>query len=1113
LETDTKSMSIKDDVGLERYKNGFIVDSFKGSDLGDVASLDYRCSIDMTNQELRPFYTMDNVNLVEKYQNNSDRIAHGYQLTGHIITLPYVNQEFIKQPYASRTENVNPFAVFTFLGQMSLNPPGDDWFETDRRPDVITNVEGNFSATQSALEKAGALGTVWNAWQTTWTGATRTIDRLKVTRGFDGTDYGLGGGRWSDRHTFTAAELAAIGGNAVNYGQDGVGARVLTYQTTATTIGQARTGITTTIVPKTDYQVVDDKVLQTAVIPYIRSRDLVFVCRGLKPNAQLNVFFDDTNIANYCYPASKVVCVNNGSVAFDTTSNVGAASGDIGRQLNGAPETGYNTGDVVYVSSRNGTAYNSQITSPARGVAVLTEKSVETGAEAVYLVNVAGTFQAGDTIKGSVSGATYIIPAGTANITAQAKGSTLSTNFNGNLAGVFAIPNTDAARFRTGTREFRLTDSATADGRDYTTQGRGSYTAKGILETKQRSINAVRNAEVVTVPASEERTQEIFSPERLVRDTGWYDPLAQTIMIQSSGGAFLTGVDIYFYTKDASIPVNLQIRETVNGYPGPGILPFSKVSLTPDKINTSPDASVPTRFTFESPVFVNDQVEHCIVLLSDSNNYRVWISQLGEKNINSDRFISEQPYTGVLFKSQNASTWTANQEQDLKFTVYRAKFNTAAQGLATFTNDIIGPATLDRSPFKTTLGTNKVRVFQRNHGMPAGSSVIISNVGAATYNGIVTTSSTGLNGTFTISNVEVDSYVITVYTNATATGFVGGDNVVATANIPYDAIQLATTNQVFSDTALDFGVITTDTSYNKDLDTSPIIPNETLYFTSSGLVASPINQTNSLLGEGNKSLEVVAHLSSTNDALSPIIDTTRLSMTTIKNRIDNLTVTTKNVVQLDDIKIADAVSGITFDSGNPTKIYMPSAVRGNAKGVAIGKYVSVSGTTSNNTSTPVRVVSIATDGSYIETTGTFTTESPSTATVTLKDSYIAEDAPIGGSAVSKYLTRVVNLEKPSTFLKIMFAANVPPTLDSDVEVWYKLIPTGTNGDISLYPFVRATNAVKGIRKTSNTSEFVDVEYDQLNLPAFDAVVVKLVFKGANTAQVPRVKDLRIIACA
>lgn len=1113
LENDTKSLAIKDDVGLERFKNGFIVDNFKGQDLGDVASTDYRCAIDMTAQELRPFYNMDNVNLVEYNQLDVDRTADGYQLTGDIITLPYTHQVLINQPFASRTENVNPFAVFTFLGQMTLNPTTDDWFETDRRPDIINNVEGNFSAVQTQLQNQGALGTVWGAWETTWTGATRNIDRLVVSRGFDSRDFGLGAGRWMDRRTFTAAELQAIGGDATSFGNGAAGARVLTFQTTATTTGQARQGITTSVVPKVDYEVVGDKVLQTAMVPYIRPRELLFVCRGLKPNTKLNPYFDDVSIAAFCTPSTRIPCVKNGSLEFDTETNAGAAASDIGRQLNGKPEVGYNKGDVVYVKQRGSTTYNSQITSPARGIAVLTEKASDTGAEAVYLLNITGTFQGGDIIQGSLSGATYII-SGSGAITTATKGSNLVTNFNGNMAGVFSIPNTDAARFRTGVREFKLSDSASAEGRDFTTQGRGQYRAQGILETKQRTINAVRNAEVVTRPVSESRVQEIFSPERIVRDTGWYDPLAQTIMISSKGGAFLSKVEIFFSTKDANIPVTLQIRESVNGYPGPGILPFSKVTLNPDKIETSNDASVPTTFTFESPVYVNDETEYCIVLLSDSNNYRVWISQLGEKNIGTDRFISEQPYAGVLFKSQNASTWTANQEQDLKFKVYRAKFNTNSEAVVTFNNDILPPTVLDKNPFKTTSGTTKVRVTHRNHGMQNGATVIISNVADGTYNGIATTSSTGLNGEFTVSNVEHDSYVITLSSAANATGFIGGDNIVVTEDVGMDAVQLTTTAQTFSDTSLSYGIITTNTQYIIDeANEQSIIPNETLYFNSPQLVASAINEETSVGLDGEKSLRVIARMSTTNDAVSPIIDTSRLSATCIKNRIDNFTFTTKNVVGLDDIIIADSVAGISFDSGDATKIFIPSAIRSAARGVAIGKYVSVSGTDDNNTSIPVRVVSVAADGSYIETDGAFTTESPSTATITVKDNFIAEDAPIGGTATSKYLTRLINLENPSTFLKIMFAANVPPTTDSDVEVWYKCIPTGTNGDISQYPFVQATNPVKPIRKTSNVGEFVDVEYDLQDLNAFDGVVVKLVFKGANTAQVPRVKDLRVIACA
>ena len=58
---------------------------------------------------------------------------------------------------------------------------------------------------------------------------------------------------------------------------------------------------------------------------------------------------------------------------------------------------------------------------------------------------------------------------------------------------------------------------------------------------------------------------------------------------------------------------------------------------------------------------------------------------MGEDDVTSDRTISEQPYAGVLFKSQNASTWTADQYEDLKFTIYRANF-TSTTGTVSLDN-------------------------------------------------------------------------------------------------------------------------------------------------------------------------------------------------------------------------------------------------------------------------------------------------------------------------------------------------------------------------------------------------------------------------------------------
>tara|TARA_B100000073_G_scaffold238671_1_gene199793 strand:- start:549 stop:2738 length:2190 start_codon:yes stop_codon:yes gene_type:complete len=122
-----------------------------------------------------------------------------------------------------------------------------------------------------------------------------------------------------------------------------------------------------------------------------------------------------------------------------------------------------------------------------------------------------------------------------------------------------------------------------------------------------------------------------------------------------------------------------------NGYPTKTILPFSDVTINPDQVEISESAAIPTRFTFRAPVYIKPSIEYCFVLLSDSNEYKVWISRMGDVDVTGTRTISEQPYAGVLFKSQNASTWTADQYEDLKFTVYRANFN-QNQGTVTLNN-------------------------------------------------------------------------------------------------------------------------------------------------------------------------------------------------------------------------------------------------------------------------------------------------------------------------------------------------------------------------------------------------------------------------------------------
>ena len=205
------------------------------------------------------------------------------------------------------------------------------------------------------------------------------------------------------------------------------------------------------------------------------------------------------------------------------------------------------------------------------------------------------------------------------------------------------------------------------------------------------------------------------------------------------------------------------------------VVPFSEVTLNPGSVNTSTDGTTATKFTFESPVYIEENVEYSFVVISQCNSYSVYASRMGETVLGSDRTVSRQPYAGVLFKSQNGSTWTADQNEDLKFTMRRAEFTTSSNGTLTLCNDTYESRTLATNPLRTTSGSNVVRVFHPNHGMHGTSNnVTISGI-SGTINGI---SASEFNTTHTsISNVGLDSYDITVSSNATSSGDGGGSAV------------------------------------------------------------------------------------------------------------------------------------------------------------------------------------------------------------------------------------------------------------------------------------------------------------------------------------------------
>ena len=998
LERNAESFEVTDANGLNRFKSGFVVDNFAGHRVGDVKNKDYQNAMDMEKKELRPKCVMRNASLKEEATSDATRTAAGYQRTGDLITLPYTSVTLSENPYATRTEKVQPVITAQWVGNVDLTPTGDEWFETETAPDLIINVDGNFDAVKASV--GNRLGTVWNSWETQWSGtvATRTETRTS-------------------------------------------GNTIITRAIQTVRSDLRRTGIRTDVVEQIDEESQGTRVISRALIPWVRPRNITFKGQGFLPNTKLYVFFDGTAMAPYVTPKN----------------------------------TTYTSDDTV--------------------------------AEAVQLVSDG---------KGDVEG-TMRIP-------------------EYRFAGQQAVP-----KFKTGEVEFRITSSSTNLRTPLPkTAGQTTYVAKGILETEQETIVATRNARVVQTDVSE-TTSRLDTSTRVIssRDTergggdrgnGNPDPLAQTFLVEEEGGCFVTELDVYVETKDNDLPMWVELRNVVNGYPGAKILPFGRKLLQSSEINTSSTAATATTFTFDAPVYLKQGAEYCFVLRSNSLDYKVWISRMGETDIGGLRIVSKQPHLGVLFKSQNNRTWTPSDSEDLKFTLRKASFNTTAAGNVTLVNNPIGEAItneigntvyvnrLKTNPLIMTNGSTTMKVKHDDHGMYSTSNnVVITGVNSGietTLGATISASATSLTlsaatnfptGNITvkigneiitgslsgttlssltrgaggstavghtasdkielyqilgtplteinkehtsIANIGTDYYTIALTTAPTITGGsttaeVGGTAVYASENYRYETIKTALSVLELPTTTVSAKIRNTtatspsgsESSFQTTslADATTLTLNENNKQSISNMVASQINETNELAGAN--SLFIPLTLGSNNANLSPVIDADRLSAVLIANKMNSIT------------------------------------------------------------------------GS----SGVFPTTD-----------YVTNEAPDGDQNAFIYITKKVALESPATAIKVIFSAHKHNS--ADIKCLFKTLRSDDASDFDElgYTFFNTTGTtdveVGSSLEDDDFQEYVftaGVTDDGIGtpLPEFIQFAIKIVGQGTNAAEPIRIKDFRALALA
>jgi hypothetical protein len=507
LETNTSNLFISDSNGLNRFKSGFFVDNFT-SLATQEDSVELKSSIDPNNKELRPRHYTNSVDLIfgpVEGVNFSEDLAFSdveginVRKTGDIITLNYIDVEWFKQVSGTRAENVTPFIPNSWIGSMELTPASDTWVDTVRLESRIINAEGDYTETLLVTGRTlnvdpqtGFAPTVWNSWMDNWTG--QNIISSTTTRNTQTSTRTRGGTSITDSVVQdNLREVIDIG--------------------TST-----RTGTRTLVTKQFDSTSLGDRVVSRDLVTFMRSRNIQFVAKKLRPYTEVYAFFDGVDVTKYCTP--KLLEITQISGNFEVGETVIGTLNETGlgpSQINNATprisfrvaqsnhkEGPYNLPTKVFTLN----PYTNQVL-PASYSSTSTILNIDT----FSLSNepqgsFSGYVESGMVLIGQASGAQATIT----NIR-------LISDISATIIGSFFIPNSNFTihpRFETGTKNLILINNQLNNKSFSNTYAEEQFSSTGNIETVQDTIVSVRNARVEPRNNTESRSIERTSGTQVV---------------------------------------------------------------------------------------------------------------------------------------------------------------------------------------------------------------------------------------------------------------------------------------------------------------------------------------------------------------------------------------------------------------------------------------------------------------------------------------------------------------------------------------------------------------------------------------------------------------------
>lgn len=368
------------------------------------------------------------------------------------------------------------------------------------------------------------------------------------------------------------------------------------------------------------------------------------------------------------------------------------------------------------------------------------------------------------------------------------------------------------------------------------------------------------------------------------------------------------------YTDAPSIIIN----GTGSSPAGAAIRSFITIDTPAVRMGVATDtdteqSTIPTFFQFDYPVYLQNDAEYAFAVESDSTDYEIWSSKLGQNEKVTNAAVTTQPLIGSVFKSQNVDTWTEDIFEDIKFTLLRAEFDNSRTASLKLKNESLGYEVINANPFETDStsdGTatselfknnNKiVKVRHFNNGFEDTGKSYVSFRSIKDFGGL--SAELISDKLFPVTNSGLEYYHINTGIRATSNEMGGGTSVLASYNRKFEKIYAQVGILSLPSTSVEAYVKTTNiipvdnkstvyTSYSQSSSNDgyeKTFLNQEHIFNNQKVVASRINELkNTTVIE--ESLAYKLQMSSDKSYLSPVVDLRTSSIKLVHNQVEKST--------------------------------------------------------------------------------------------------------------------------------------------------------------------------------------------------------------------------------